>query len=376
MTIANRMNRRKFIRHAFAWLASAVLFNLVPPVRSRASVFKSSGTGLPDTLSGGLSLREIAARKLHHSKDGIYLNPLGELHRRRRFGKLIHWKFFSQNRFSRYLDEQPVVPVDIDWHAVAAHDGLAVTFIKHASVMIKDEDRYILVDPVFDKIFWFIDDFTPIVFDPEKMPRPDHILITHGHYDHLDIPTLSRMAPNSHIISPPGYGAIFNDIGMHNRSKLDWFESYRDGNRTITFLPCNHWTMRNPIQGPNRSLWGSYLIETASGRTIYLSGDTGWFDGFDQIGREFDIDLAIFNLGAYEPRWFMAPSHMNPAETVAAFKQLKAKKLLIVHWGSFRLGDEPVHFPPQDLIQELEKEGLTDRWAALRHGETLYYRDA
>jgi L-ascorbate metabolism protein UlaG (beta-lactamase superfamily) len=130
--------------------------------------------------------------------------------------------------------------------------------------------------------------------------------------------------------------------------------------------------MRNPVRGPNHSLWGSYLIRTASGHTLYISGDTAYFDGFRDIGREFEIDLAIINLGAYEPRWFMAPSHMNPAETVAAFQQLGAKKLIIVHWGTFRLGDEPVHFPPMDLKPELAKAGLLDRWVDIRHGETYF----
>jgi L-ascorbate metabolism protein UlaG (beta-lactamase superfamily) len=153
---------------------------------------------------------------------------------------------------------------------------------------------------------------------------------------------------------------------------MDWFEVFADGPRKITFLPANHWTMRTPLRGPNRSLWGGYLIETAGGPTIYLSGDTAYFDGFSELGRDYDIDLAIFNLGAYAPRWFMAPSHMNPAETVRAFKELGAEKLIIVHWGTFRLGDEPVHFPPKDLKRELEKEGLVDRLVDLRHGQTLF----
>jgi L-ascorbate metabolism protein UlaG (beta-lactamase superfamily) len=369
------MNRRQFIQHSFAWLVYATFFNLLLSGRTAASANKRIRTELPNTIPTGLSLEEIAVRKLHHSTGGRFLNPLGELHRRKRFGKLVYWKLFSQNRYSRYMDDQPIVPVDIDWGKVKDHSGLSVTFIKHASIMINDLDRYILVDPVFDKIFWFIDDYTPIVYDFDEMPKPDHILITHGHYDHLDIPSLRRMEPDSHIISPLGYNSIFNSIGMKNRTKLDWYEAFQGNGRKMTLLPCNHWTMRNPIQGPNTSLWGSYLIETASGHTIYLSGDTGWFEGFDQIGRDFEIDLAIINLGAYEPRWFMETSHMNPAETIAAFKQLNAKKLLITHWGTFRLGDEPVHFPPLDLRKELEKEGLADRWVALKHGETLYYSD-
>jgi L-ascorbate metabolism protein UlaG (beta-lactamase superfamily) len=130
--------------------------------------------------------------------------------------------------------------------------------------------------------------------------------------------------------------------------------------------------MRNPFIGPNRSLWGSYLIKTADGYTIYISGDTAYFDGFSELGEQYQIDLAVFNLGAYEPRWFMAPSHINPRETVDAFRQLKAKKLLVVHWGTFRLGDEPVHFPPMQIRKELKQEGLSDRLVDLTHGETYY----
>jgi len=130
--------------------------------------------------------------------------------------------------------------------------------------------------------------------------------------------------------------------------------------------------MRNPVAGPNRSLWGSYIIRTAGGPTIYLSCDTAYFDGFQEIGNDFDIDLAIINLGAFEPRWFMAQSHINPKETVQAFSELGAKRLVIIHWGTFRLGDEPVHYPPMALRKELEKSGLLDRWIDIKHGETFY----
>jgi len=94
---------------------------------------------------------------------------------------------------------------------------------------------------------------------------------------------------------------------------------------------------------------------------------------FREIGKEFSIDLAIFNLSAYEPRWFMSAGHINPQETVRAFQELRAKHLLIVHWGTFRLGDEPVYFPPVQLKQELAKEDLSDRFLELDHGKTLSY---
>ena len=318
----------------------------------------------------GRSLREIARRKVHHGPEG-FTNPLGP-ERHGRFWKVMRWKLLHENRFKEEFDGEQTAPVFIDWNPIRRHNGCAITYLKHASVMIKDEDRYLIVDPIFSDIFWFIKDFTPLEFDLNSIPVPDHILITHGHYDHLDKPTLESFDKRTHVITPLGYSEIFNNLKLSHRTQLDWFDTYRDGHCRITLLPCNHWTMRNPMTGPNQSLWGSYLIQTASGYTIYISGDTAYFDGFEQLGKEFDIDLAVFNLGAYEPRWFMAPSHINPAETVQAFKALKAGQLMIVHWGTFRLGDEPVHFPPIQIKQELEKEGLHDRLVDLKHGQTLY----
>lgn len=121
----------------------------------------------------------------------------------------------------------------------------------------------------------------------------------------------------------------------------------------------------------HRSLWGSYLIQGASGRTIFISGDTAYFDRYGELGEAFDIDLAVFNLGAYEPRWFMAQSHMNPAECVQAFQALRARRLLAVHWGTFRLGDDPVHLPPVELQREMKKAGMEGCLVHLEHGQSM-----
>ena len=318
----------------------------------------------------GRSLRDIARRKEHHNSEG-FVNPVG-LGRDGRFWEVMKWKLFSQNQFRKSYDEEQVIPVTIDWEPIREHNGSSLTFLKHACVMIKDVDRYILVDPVFSDIFWFIKDFTPLTFDPREIPRPQHVLITHGHYDHLDKKSLATIDNSTHVISPLGYNDIFEDLSMKNRARLDWFDSFDDGKLKITLLPCNHWTMRNPISGPNRSLWGSFLLRLRSGYTIYISGDTAYFDGFEQLGSDYNIDLAVFNLGAYEPRWFMAQSHTNPRETIQAFKELKADKLMVVHWGTFRLGNEPVYLPPLQLKEELKKEGLLDKLVELKHGETLF----
>lgn len=317
----------------------------------------------------GQNLREMAAQRLHHTNGG-FTNPMATV-RQGGLGQVLKWKLLGRNRFAKDLKDQPLTKVSIDWGAVRDHDGVSITFIRHAALMIKIGERYLLVDPIFGDIVGFIKDFSPMENGLEGMPAPNHVLITHGHYDHLDVSSLKKLNSDTHIISPLGYDAQFQKIGMRNRSQLDWYETFSDGCR-VTLVPANHWTMRNPMIGPNRSLWGGYIIEAPSGYTIYLSGDTAYFDGFDQIGREFDIDLAIFNLGAYEPRWFMGPSHINPYETLQAFTELGADKLMVVHWGTFQLGDEPVHFPPIDIEKEMTEAGLINRWVDLRHGETFF----
>jgi L-ascorbate metabolism protein UlaG (beta-lactamase superfamily) len=291
--------------------------------------------------------------------------------RRGRLLQVLFWKLFHTNRFKEALEDQRVDPVRVDWAAVRQHRGVSVTFLKHASVMIKDQDRHLLLDPVFSEFFWFIKDFSPLKTD--GMPPPDGVMISHGHYDHLDTTTLAALSPGTSLFTPLGYDDIFDELRMPQRTQLDWYGHSRIGDAEITLLPCNHWTMRNPLVGPNRSLWGSYLVRTAGGMTIYLSGDTAYFDGFEQLGSDYDIDLAIFNLGAYEPRWFMASSHLDPAETVRAFRELNARRLMIVHWGTFRLGDEPVHLPPLDIHAEMQRAGLLDRLVTLDHGRTVFF---
>lgn len=366
------MTRRRFIRHLLQNAASASLFGFSGACASRTL---AKGSEHSDDLAyrplNGTLMRDLAMRKAHHG-EGVFLNPFSDIPKGR-LGRLLKWKWFTKNRFKTYYPDERTIPVTLDLPRIKNDTGLAITLIKHAGILIKDVDAFILIDPVFDELFWFIEDFSPLAVDVTSLPQPKHLLITHGHYDHLDTPSLSTWGTGTHIICPPGYDELFNDLGMTHRKNLDWYDHHYADGREIIFLPCNHWTMRNPFIGPNTGLWGSYILRTKSGACIYISGDSGYFDGFEQIGEEFDIDLAIFNLGAYEPRWFMAPSHMNPEETVRAFRDLKARHLSVVHWGTFRLGDEPVHFPPIAIRDILQQQHLEDRYVELRHGHTVAY---
>ena len=318
-----------------------------------------------------LTLREITERKLHHF-DGRFVNPIG-LGGAEGIGRLVKWRLLSKNEYKQYYDQEPTVEVSVDWGRVMSDDAPSVTFIRHATLFIRIGGRNLLIDPVFFNIIGIHSDFSPLAFSPSEMPAPDCVLITHGHYDHLDLKSLALLDGGTHVVSPLGYDDLYERAGLSRRIHLDWFQTYREGGVAITLLPCDHWTMRNPIVGPNTGLWGSYVIESSDGTTLFISGDTAYFDRFGEIGDMFDIDLAVFNLGAYEPRWFMSASHINPEDTVRAFRQLGAERLMVVHWGTFRLGDEPVHFPPQDILREMEGEGLKERFVFLNHGETLFF---
>jgi L-ascorbate metabolism protein UlaG (beta-lactamase superfamily) len=366
------MNRRNFIGNLLKSVASAAFFGSQSACASYAT---NNAAIYSDELNyrplNGKSMRDLVRRNVHHG-NGVFINPFSDIPKGQ-IGRVLKWKWFSQNHFKLFYADEKVIPVVLDRHRTRDSNGLEITLIKHAGLLIKDVDAAILVDPVFGGLFWFIDDFSPLAFDITALPKPKHILITHGHYDHLDLPSIISWGTGTHVICPPGYAELFNGSGITRRHELDWYHRHYEDGREIIFLPCNHWTMRNPLIGPNTGLWGSYLIRTKSGANLYISGDTAYFDGFEQLGQEFDIDLAIFNLGAYEPRWFMAPSHMNPDETVRAFVELNARHLSIVHWGTFRLGDEPVHFPPSDIRKALRKEALEERYIELTHGQTVPY---
>ena len=367
------LTRRQLLKQGIRWGGMAAMSGL-----SSACVGRSPGRDRQVFEEApNLSLKEIAHKKLHHG-DGCFLNVFGgplhgnpwrpSLSQTAKNSNSILYNF----SYKPYYKDERVKPVSIDWDTVANKPGLSITFVKHACIMIKDKNQHILIDPVFFDLP-FIKGYSPLEFDIKDMPAPDHVLITHGHYDHLDVPSMAALDPKTHVISPLGYNSIFKDLEMNHRTRLDWYDTFDRDGTAITLLPCMHWTMRNPLMGANNSLCGSFLIKTTSGKTIYISGDTSYFRGFREIGNDYSIDLAIFNLGGYShgiPRFM---SHLNPKQAVKGFQELQAKHLLIVHWGSFRLTAEPVHFPPIQLKAEMAKAGFADRLLHLDHGETLYY---
>ena len=367
------MERRQFLGRGLKALISLYAI----PLGAGCARLPGSGTSTRSEqaaiemkeLLAQIGLEAFSQQRLHHIEGG-YRNPFNPSHRRGLW-PFLKWRLFSDSRYRDCYHREEVLPVDFRENGRGTNSHPTITYINHASVFVRDKGRSLLLDPVFFGLPGFIKDYTPIPAVPPAFLKPDVVLVSHGHYDHLDKRSLKRLDTATTVVAPPGYGELFKLSGLADHVILDWFDTCEVKEWRITCLPANHWTMRNPITGPNSALWGGFSVTTPSGYRIYFSGDTAFFDGFDQIGRlpSGPFDLAVINLGAYEPRWFMQHSHLNPAECVTAFEQLGARWLLPIHWGTFRLGDEPVYLPPEELRQGMADRGLADQLLVLAHGD-------
>jgi L-ascorbate metabolism protein UlaG (beta-lactamase superfamily) len=220
-----------------------------------------------------------------------------------------------------------------------------LTWIGHASFLFTLGGKRILVDPIFAPRIGPVTRLTPPGLSIDELPPIDVVLVTHNHRDHLDPWTLSRLGSGPAYVAPLGNGALLTKLGAAQVTELDWWQSTTVGSLEITLVPARHWSMRFPWDR-NDALWGGFVVRGPEG-TAYHSGDTAFFDGFTEIGRRCGpIDWAMLPIGAYEPRWFMEAQHMGPEDAVEAARLLAARRLVAMHWGTFRLTDEPTAEPP------------------------------
>jgi L-ascorbate metabolism protein UlaG (beta-lactamase superfamily) len=264
-------------------------------------------------------------------------------------GSFLKWTFTRKpGPWREWVEEPPGPPPP-----VRVDDGrIRITWVNHATVLIQMDGLNILTDPIWSERC------SPVSFiGPrrhrapglrfEDLPPIDAVLVSHNHYDHMDLPTLRCL----------GSARTYVPLGNPGSNALDWWEESRLSDRvTLTCVPAQHFSARSLIDR-NAALWSGFVIRGPSGHA-YFAGDTGWGRHFEEIAQRFGrMRVALLPIGAYEPRWFMKPAHITPAEAVDAHLVLQAGTSIGIHWATFRLSDEGELDPLRDLRAAVAAKG-------------------
>jgi L-ascorbate metabolism protein UlaG (beta-lactamase superfamily) len=318
--------------------------------------------------------------KPHHTATGfknIYSEGTGG------FGNFLKWQW---ERFGKTtaLPAADLSPVSADLNSIRSPKAAQITWIGHASALVQMGGFNILTDPHFS------DRAGPVQFAGPKrfqapglslaqLPRIDAVVISHNHYDHLDLTSvraLAALADAPVFYVPLGIDAWFEaNVPGAKVFKTDWQEKHRlkkpQGDLVVQFLPVQHWSSRTPFDR-QATLWGSWALLTDK-KAVWFSGDLGYSQDTANIGKQFPqgFDLSLIAVGAYEPRWFMKGQHINPEEAVTVHREIGSRKSVGIHWGTFSLTDEPLDQPIADLAAAKKSQSLDDKsFMLLRHGQT------
>jgi len=335
-----------------------------------AALLAGAGAGLAD---------EMAARGARRDQDGRFLNQAGALP----FASPAITLPFFLRRFGTTLTGRTGYAESIAndgafLRANARHSVPSVTWIGHATLLVQMDHVSFLTDPIWSERA------SPMSFTGPKRAQPpgvaldalppiDFVLISHDHYDHLDVPTLRALAelrPETRFVAPLGNGPTLRDAGVTNVVELDWRQSVEIDGLRIVCLPAQHWSGRGAFD-QRVTLWGSFAVLGPEHR-FFFAGDTGYHAGFAEIGAAYGpFDLAALPIGAYAPAAMMHFWHMNPEEALQAGRDLRAQRLVPMHYGTFDLSDEDPDEPPRRFRAAAAAGALDpDALYLLRIGET------
>jgi L-ascorbate metabolism protein UlaG (beta-lactamase superfamily) len=253
-----------------------------------------------------------------------------------------------------------------DPSAFLASNDDGILWLGHASFFIRINGVNILTDPIFGKPP-IVDRFVEVPSPLQHIRAVDYVLLSHDHRDHMDESTLRDIAakfPNAKFLAGLRSEDLLNEWKTPTNSvqTSGWFQEFKldDARLKMFFVPVRHWSRRG-LFDTNWRLWGGFVLQTEK-TTIYFSGDSGYGRHYHEAAEIFPkIDYFIVGIGAYEPRWFMEANHNNPADAVKGFIDSGARYLIPMHYGTFDLSDEPPSQPLRLLLEEAERNGITDK---------------
>ena len=327
----------------------------------------------------GFAETDSAAIKGAPQEDGTYANPSKSLDHGS-FSVRAPFMFRRLGTYFRSGENAPQMQIpDLDRLLGYGSDSQpSLTWIGHSTMLVQMGGMSFLTDPIWSKVPSPVPPVGPRRFVPppiaiDDLPTIDFVVISHNHYDHLDIPTLRSLAARNAktlFLVPMGNAALLRHHGIINVKELDWGQSLDLAGLTVHCLPAQHWSKRS-LTDTNKTLWSSWAVISDS-RRFYHAGDTGYFSGFKAIADYLGpFDLAALPIGAYAPRQMMRASHMNPEEAVTAAIDLKTKAAVAMHFGTFDLSDEPLDQPPGRFKAAASAQGLGEQQAwVLKIGET------
>jgi N-acyl-phosphatidylethanolamine-hydrolysing phospholipase D len=322
----------------------------------------------------------------HHAPSGGFRNPWpgGKLPG---FAAFLKWVLWERLTKPRPADPDPRVferrAPDLAFPR-GSRDAMRITWVGHSTFVLQLGGLNLLTDPMWSERaapvrFAGPRRWVPPGVSRDALPPIDVVLISHNHYDHLDDATVRWLAardPAATWLAPVGVGSFLRARGVGTVAELDWLDDGRVGEVTVACTPAQHFSSRG-FGDRDRTLWCGWTVRHGA-RAVYFAGDTGYHPAFTEIGARYGpFDAALLPVGAYEPRWFMRAAHMNPEEAVRAYLDLRgtaagaAPLMVPMHWGTFKLTDEPMDEPPARVRAAWSAAGLPgERLWVPAHGET------
>jgi L-ascorbate metabolism protein UlaG (beta-lactamase superfamily) len=250
--------------------------------------------------------------------------------------------------------------------------GIHVGWVGHSTVLLSFYGTLILTDPNFSHRIVIARRAVDLPIKPEEIKELDLILISHAHYDHLDLSSLKRLPRESSMIVPPGCKALINGLGFSKIVEMKWGETFSANGLQVEAIQPAHWGRRGPFDDEDRG-YNSYIL-TKNGKSILFAGDTGYSKVFEEKGKGREIFAAFFPISAYRPDWFRQ-NHASPEEALQMFVESGAQFMIPIHWGTFILSHEPLEEPLERLKAEAKRLGIEDRVIILQHGESFTVQD-